>query len=73
MTQCCAAMLDYLFHEAKLHRVCIRCATGNTRSCAIPERLGFRREGLEREAELLGDRWVDLWNWAVLEDEWRGA
>jgi ribosomal-protein-serine acetyltransferase len=71
VTRCCAALLNYLFGELKLHRVCIRCATGNTRSCAIPERLGFRREGLEREAEWVGGRWVDLWDWAILASEWR--
>src|SRR5580693_2672180 len=37
MTQCCAALLRHLFDDLMLHRVCIRCATGNTRSCAIPE------------------------------------
>jgi ribosomal-protein-serine acetyltransferase len=71
MTQCCAALLRYLFEELKLHRVCIRCATGNTRSCAIPQRLGFRREGVELEAEWVNGQWVDLVNWAILEDEWR--
>ncbi len=71
MTQCCAGMLNYLFGELKLHRVSIRCAPGNTRSCAIPERLGFRREGLERDAEWVGGRWVDLWMWAIIESEWR--
>ena len=45
MTQCCAAMLHHLFDDLMLHRVCIRCATGNTRSCAIPERLGFGAKG----------------------------
>jgi ribosomal-protein-serine acetyltransferase len=71
MTKCCAALVRYLFEKLRLHRVCIRCATGNTRSCAIPKRLGFRYEGLELEAEWVGDRWVDLLNWAILEDEWR--
>ena len=69
MTKCCAALLRYLFEELKLHRVCIRCGTGNTRSCAIPQRLGFRYEGLELEAEWVGGRWVDLVNWAILEGE----
>jgi ribosomal-protein-serine acetyltransferase len=72
MTKSCAAMLSHLFDNEKLHRVAIRCATGNTKSCAIPERLGFRREGLERDAEWVAGRWVDLWNWAILESEWPG-
>jgi ribosomal-protein-serine acetyltransferase len=71
MTQCVTALLRYLFEELKLHRVTIRCATGNNRSCAIPERLGFRQEGVELEAEWVGGRWVDLVNWGILEQEWR--
>jgi ribosomal-protein-serine acetyltransferase len=73
ITRCCAAMLDYLFDELRLHRVEIRCGTGNTRSCAIPERLGFTREGLLREAEWVNDRWVDLVVWGMIEDQWRAA
>jgi ribosomal-protein-serine acetyltransferase len=71
ITRCCAAMLDYLFDELRLHRVEIRCGTGNTRSCAIPERLGFTREGLLRQAEWVNDRWVDLLVWGMIEEQWR--
>jgi ribosomal-protein-serine acetyltransferase len=73
ITRCCAAMLDYLFGELRLHRVEIRCGTGNTRSCAIPERLGFTREGLLREGEWVNDRWVDLVVWGMLEEQWRAG
>ena len=71
VTRCCAAMLDYLFDELRLHRVEIRCGTGNTRSCAIPERLGFTREGLLRQAEWVNERWVDLLVWGMIEEQWR--
>lgn len=71
MTQCVTALLRYLFDELKLHRVTIRCGTGNKLSCAIPERLGFRQEGVELEAEWVSGRWVDLVNWGILEQEWR--
>jgi ribosomal-protein-serine acetyltransferase len=71
MTRCCVSLLNYLFIDQKLHRVSIRCATGNHASCAIPKRLGFRQEGVEREAEWVGGRWVDLLNWAILDHEWR--
>jgi ribosomal-protein-serine acetyltransferase len=73
ITRCCAAMLDYLFDELHLHRVEIRCGTGNTRSCAIPERLGFTREGLLRESEWVNDRWVDLVVWGMIREQWRAA
>ena len=71
VTRCVSAMLDYLFDELYLHRVVIQCATGNRRSCAIPHRLGFTKEGLLRQAERVGDRWLDLITWSILEDEWR--
>jgi len=71
MTRCCAVMLDHVFDELGLHRVEIRCGTGNLRSCAIPERLGFTREGVVREAEWVNDRWVDLVVWGILEEDWR--
>ncbi len=71
VTRCCVAILHHLFEERTLHRVEIRCGTGNTRSCAIPERLGFRREGVAREGEWVNDRWVDLVVWSMLQHEWR--
>lgn len=72
MTRCCASMLDYLFDELELHRVTIHCGVENTRSCAIPERLGFTREGLIRDGEWVNDRWLNLVAWGMLENEWRG-
>ncbi|HTS30778.1 MAG TPA: GNAT family protein [Bryobacteraceae bacterium] len=71
ITRCCTEMLEYLFREIRLHRVEIRCGTGNHRSCAIPQRLGFTREGIAREAEWVNDRWVDLVVWSMLQDDWR--
>jgi ribosomal-protein-serine acetyltransferase len=71
VTRSVVAMLDYAFEEQRLHRVAIQCATGNRRSCAIPERLGFTKEGVLRQAERVGARWLDLVTWSILEDEWR--
>jgi len=70
VTRCCTAMLNYLFEELELHRVVIQCGTGNLKSCAIPRRLGFTREGVAREAEWTGGRWVDLVVWGMLRQEW---
>ena len=73
VTRCCRHLLDYLFDDASLHRVEIRCATGNARSCAIPQRVGFIHEGVLREAEWVNDRWLDLNVWSMLEQDWRRA
>ena len=59
VTAACRALVEHAFGELDLNRVVISCATENEKSCAIPERLGFRREGIERQAEWLYDRFVD--------------
>jgi len=71
ITRAVGALLDYLFDELELNRVAIQCGVGNRRSCAIPERLGFTREGLLREAEWVNDRWVDLVVWSMLARDWK--
>ncbi len=71
VTRSVVAMLEYLFGAQCLHRVAIQCGVGNHRSCAIPKRLGFTREGVLRQAQCVGARWIDLATWSILEDEWR--
>ena len=60
MTRAVGALVDHALSDWDLHRVEIRAAAGNTRSRAIPERLGFTHEGVLREAELVGDDYQDL-------------
>lgn len=71
MTRSCQALVDYAFGEMGIHRVEIRCAAGNSRSRAIPDRLGFRIEGTAAEAEWLYDHYVDLVVYAMLDRDWR--
>jgi len=70
MTKACRAMVDHAFNELGLNRVEIRCAPGNMKSCAIPQRLGFRQEGVQREAGWLYDHFIDLVIYAMLASEW---
>jgi ribosomal-protein-serine acetyltransferase len=60
MTRAVSALVDHAFGEWKLHRVEIRAAAENAASRAIPERLGFEREGILREAERVGDEYQNL-------------
>jgi ribosomal-protein-serine acetyltransferase len=59
MTAAVSALLRHGFRTLKLHRIEIRAGVRNRRSRAIPQRLGFRHEGTLRQAEKLGDRFVD--------------
>jgi ribosomal-protein-serine acetyltransferase len=70
-TIACRALVEHAFLELGLNRVSIACATENKKSCAIPERLGFRREGVQRQAEWLYDHFVDHVIYAALASEWR--
>lgn len=59
MTRACRAMVVYGFAELDLNRIEIRCTPDNVRSRAVPERLGFKTEGVLRQVEKQGDRFVD--------------
>jgi ribosomal-protein-serine acetyltransferase len=73
VTRAVAELVRIAFEELGLNRVGIKTATGNVRSRAIPERLGFRHEGVIREGERLYDRFVDLDAFALLASEWRSC
>ena len=66
MTAACRALVDHAFVEFGLNRVGIACAVENEKSRAIPERLGFRQEGVRRRAEWLYDHFVDHVIYATL-------
>ncbi|MBP2078665.1 GNAT family N-acetyltransferase [Oceanobacillus polygoni] len=71
ITNVVRALTDYAFTEAQLNRVDIRAAFTNNKSRAIPERLGFKEEGLLRQAEWLYDHYVDHVVYGMLASDWR--
>jgi ribosomal-protein-serine acetyltransferase len=70
VTQAVRALTDHAFRTWKLNRVEVRAGVDNARSRAIPARLGFTEEGVLREAERVGDRYVDHVVYAVLAADW---
>jgi len=63
-------LIKYAFNELEMNRVAIDAATKNVKSKAIPERLGFRLEGVAREIEWLYDHFVDITRYAITRNEW---
>jgi ribosomal-protein-serine acetyltransferase len=70
MTAAVSALVDHAFGPWELNRVEIHAGVENVRSRAIPERLGFVEEGLLRQAELVGERYVDHVVYGLLAQDW---
>ncbi len=70
MTKSCRVLIDYAFNNMKMERVEIHCATGNAKSRAIPERLGFKEMGIVQYAEWLYDHFVDHVIYAMQVRDW---
>ena len=64
-------LIDYLFDTIELNRVQINCNVENKRSRAVPERLGFKLEGIHRQVEFLNGKFGDWAIYAILRSEWK--
>ena len=72
ITLSCTSLIKYAFDKLDFNRIQLKAATGNTKSQHIAERLGFTREGIEREGELHKRGFVDLVVYGLLKREYGG-
>lgn len=70
MTKTCARFIDYAFRTKALNRIEIKVASENSKSQAIPKRLGFTHEGTLRESLQMYDQFYDLELFSLLRREW---
>jgi len=70
MTRACELIAGWAFEQAGLNRLEIRTTVDNARGKAVPERLGFRLEGIARQAKRLGNRYADVAVYAMLASQW---
>lgn len=61
----------FAFEQLCLHRLELDVFSFNPRAEKTYRKLGFRREGVLRDAVIDGDRYADVILMAMLEDEWR--
>jgi ribosomal-protein-serine acetyltransferase len=73
MTAACRAFVAHSFDRLGLNRVTMECASRNIRSRGIPERLGFKLEGIIRGVEWLHDHYADHAMYGLLKGEPLGA
>lgn len=70
VTKSVVRLLEYAFEEKKLNRLTVKCVTENLKSLAIPEKLGFTKEGVERESVWLHTQFADQVVYSLLAKEW---
>lgn len=71
MTTAVKGLIDQAFQEYELNRVEIQCGVENKKSRAIPERIGFKQDGIIRDAEYLYDHFHDTILYSLLAREWK--
>ncbi|QGY44497.1 GNAT family N-acetyltransferase [Maribellus comscasis] len=69
ITSCVGKLISYSFQKLKLNRIQIKVAVGNTKSAAIPRRLGFQFEGIERAGERHNNKFFDLEVFSLLRSD----
>lgn len=67
-----STVINHAFYGHGLNRIEIRCGKENQKSMAIPVKLGFRKEGILRDAEFLNGNFHDLIVYGLLAREWNG-
>jgi ribosomal-protein-serine acetyltransferase len=70
MTKSVSKLIDFAFRNLAINRIQIKVAMGNIKSAAIPKRLKFQFEGIERNGEKHSDRYLDLEVYSMLKTEW---
>ncbi|WP_238480345.1 GNAT family N-acetyltransferase [Mangrovibacterium lignilyticum] len=70
MTKSVKTLIDFLFGSMNMNRIQIKCGVGNYRSSAIPKRLGFTFEGVERDGEKHQRSFIDLEVYSLLKNDY---
>lgn len=70
MLSACKQIINHLFNEQHLQKVEIKVARTNTKSLAIPIKLGFTQEGIIRRDEMINHTINDRIVYGLLKEEW---
>ena len=72
VTQAMGEVLRFAFTEIGLHRIEANVQPENTRSIALVQRAGFRKEGYSPRYLMIGGQWRDHERWAITVEDWTG-
>ena len=69
ITACTEKLIRFAFQKLNMNRVQVKVATGNSKSAAIPKKLGFSFEGTERQGERHKNKYFDLNVYSLLKSD----
>ncbi len=72
-TEAIHLLLDYAFGYLNFHRVSIGVVGFNERAIRFYEKVGFKREGIQRDGYYYNHRYSDFVMMSILEDEYRSG
>jgi RimJ/RimL family protein N-acetyltransferase len=70
MAEALALVCYFCFHQLKAEAVMGGAFTGNQASRGVMEKNGFTFEGTLRHYHCKNEKWIDLWHFSVLREEW---
>jgi RimJ/RimL family protein N-acetyltransferase len=70
-TETIILMMDYAFGYLNFHRISIGVVGTNERALRFYEKVGFKREGIQRDGYFYNHRYQDFVMLSILEDEFR--
>ncbi len=71
-TEAAGSVTEHGFRTIGLNRIEAHVAPANRRSCRVVEKLGFEREGVARDLELVAGRYLDHVQYSLLRREVMG-
>ncbi len=72
-TEAARAAIDFGFQTLRLHRIYAHCFAGNTASQRVLEKIGMSQEGRSRQHIKKWNRYVDIENYGLLAEDFRGG
>lgn len=69
VTACMQKLIKMGFNKWRMNRIQVKVACGNEKSAAIPKRLGFQFEGIERAGEYHQGNYLDLEVYSIIKSE----
>ena len=70
ITKSVKSIINFCFTGLEMNRIQIKCGVGNIKSSAVPKRIGFTFEGIERQGEKHLTHYINLEIYSLLKDEW---